>query len=372
MVMGILGFLSLFLSIFLIINTVTSLLAQQQRQIGIMKAVGGSITQIMGMYLTMVLIYGLLALVLAIPLGIVGSRELSRFMAGLFNFNLTTIDVPPRAIIIQIIVGLLVPVLASLYPFIVGLRITAAEAMSSYQLSKQSFGTSLLDRLMSGSLLWTLRHVLIRPWILSLRNTFRSKGRLLLTLITLTLGGAIFIAVFSVQASLFRTLDDLLLAWNFDTMIIFSRSYRTAKIEQEALAVPGVVNADTWAQTVTRRVRPDGSESATIFVFAPHLNSELVAPPVLTAGRWLLPGDSNAVVITAFTLKDEADIKLGDEIVLKFAGRERICHVVGIAVGTAAPMIYANYDYVAGITGNTGKADVAAHRHPSNRSCLCG
>ena len=35
------------------------------------------------------------------------------------------------------------------------------------------------------------------PIMLSLRNTFRHKGRLALTLVTLTLGGAIFIAVFA-------------------------------------------------------------------------------------------------------------------------------------------------------------------------------
>lgn len=357
--MGVLGVLSLFLSAFLIVNTVTALLAQQKRQIGIMKAIGARTTQIMGMYLGLVLFYGAIALIIAAPLSILGARVLSRFMAGLFNFDLIQIETPPEALILQIAVGLIVPVLASLYPFLAGLRISAAEAMSSYELEKQHFGSSLIDRLMSGTVLWSLRRLLMRPWILSLRNTFRSKGRLALTLITLTLGGAIFIAVFSVQSSLFRTLDDLLVTWDFDTMIIFSRPYRTVRIEQEALAVPGVSKADTWAQSVARRIRPDGSESGSIFVFAPHVNSELIAPPVLTAGRWLTPDDTNAIVVTAFTLKDEPDIELKGEIVLKMAGKERTYRVVGIAVGTAAPMVYANYDYVARVTGNTGRADVA-------------
>ena len=74
----------------------------------------------------------------------------------------------------------------------------------------------------------------------------------------------------------------------------------------------------------------------------PHLDSELVAPPVLVEGRWLLPEDENAIVITAFMRKDEPDIRLGDDIILKIGGRERSCRVVGVAVGTAASMIYAN------------------------------
>ena len=55
LLMGLLGVLSLFLSIFLVVNTVSALLTQQKRQIGVMKAVGGSTLQILGMYLVMVL-----------------------------------------------------------------------------------------------------------------------------------------------------------------------------------------------------------------------------------------------------------------------------------------------------------------------------
>ena len=64
MLMGIIGLLSLFLSAFLIINTVTALLAQQKRQIGVMKALGAGSSQLIGMYLLMVLVYGVLALLL--------------------------------------------------------------------------------------------------------------------------------------------------------------------------------------------------------------------------------------------------------------------------------------------------------------------
>ncbi len=42
LLMGFLGLMSLGLSVFLMINTVSALLAQQKRQIGVMKAVGGS------------------------------------------------------------------------------------------------------------------------------------------------------------------------------------------------------------------------------------------------------------------------------------------------------------------------------------------
>ena len=54
---------------------------------------------------------------------------------------------------------------------------------------------------------------------------------------------------------------------------------------------------------------------------APKLNSDLIAP-TLVEGRWLLPEDENAIVLNTFMLKDEPDIKLGDEIELTIEGED--------------------------------------------------
>lgn len=366
LLMGVLGVLSLFLSAFLIINTVSALLTQQKRQIGVMKAVGASTAQIMGMYLGMVMIYGLAALMLSIPLSILGSRGLSRFMAAMFNFDLLDLSVPPQAILLQIVVGLLVPVLASLYPFVANLRVTAVEAMSSYRLGRGRFGAGLIDRLLSGARLWFARRVLLRPLLLSLRNIFRSKGRLVLTLITLTLGGATFIGVFSVNATLGQTMDSLLQLYQFDSIIVFSRPYRLKKIDQEAQQVPGVVQTGVYYQLPIRRVRPDGTESQSIFLIAFQVGSDLIGRPPIAQGRWLLPDDENAIVVDAILLKDEPDIKLGDQIILTIQGRERPFQVVGFSLGIIAPIAYANYPYLVQITdevGQTSAAVVATERH---------
>ena len=80
MLLGVLGFLSLGLSGFLVVNTISALLAQQVRQIGIMKAIGGRRGQIAGMYLGMVLVFGFLSLFIAVPLGALGAWLFSSFM----------------------------------------------------------------------------------------------------------------------------------------------------------------------------------------------------------------------------------------------------------------------------------------------------
>ena len=366
LLMGTIGLLSLFLSVFLIINTISALLAQQRRQIGVMKAIGARSSQLIGMYLGMVLIYGLIALLLSIPLSIAGSKALSRYMAALFNFDLVDATVPPMAILLQIAVGLLVPVLASLYPFIANLRVTAADAMSTVGLIHGRMGMGLIDRLLSGANLWFTRRILRRPLLLSLRNTFRSKGRLALTLITLSLSSAIFIAVFSVSASLNQTIDDLLQIYNLDSMITLSRPYRINKIQTEAQKIPGVVRTDSWLSFPVRRVRDDGSESVAIYLFALRADSEMVPGPAILEGRWLAPEDEYAIVVNSIFLKEEPDVRVGDDLVLKIDGRENTFRVVGIGMGVLMPMAYAHYPYIAHLTNNAGQADtalIATDRH---------
>jgi putative ABC transport system permease protein len=261
--------------------------------------------------------------------------------------------------LVQIAIGLILPVLASLIPFLSSLRMSAAEAMSSYTMGRGRFGKNWIDHLLSGANLWFTRKLSVRPVLLSLRNTFRNKGRLALTLITLTLGSATFISVFNVRASLSSTVDDMIKWFNCDTMLTFDRTYRSDRVEREALTVPGVTRTDVWIQLPTRRVRLDGSESGMIYMFSPTVGPEsLISSPTIAEGRWLQPGDDNAAVVPSAFLQDEPDLKLGGDIVFKIYGKKYNFKIVGTYIGMAfLPVVYANYDYMTVITNRVGEAD---------------
>jgi putative ABC transport system permease protein len=107
-------------------------------------------------------------------------------------------------------------------------------------------------------------------------------------------------------------------------------------------------------------VRPDKSESDPLFLLATRADSGLVSSPFIVQGRWLAPKDENAIVVNTYLLKKEPDIKLGDEIVLKMGERERVWRVVGVCLGQAPPVVYANYAPVARVTGNVGRASTVA------------
>jgi len=349
LILGVLGFLVLALSAFLIINMIGALLMQQVRHIGVMKAVGGRRSQVIALYLGMVLIFSTLALAVAVPLSSLAGRQMVAFMANYVNFDVVDWHPPLRVYLLQIAIGLLAPLLAAMYPVFSGTRVTVREALSSLG-AKNAYGKGLLDRLLE-----RIRG-LPRPLLLSLRNTFRRKGRLALTLATLILGGAIFIGVFSVRASMLQTLDDALAYWNYDFSISLSKPSRLSQIERVASEVPGVVALESWNTTGTHRVREDESQSRGIYMIALPPETRMLNPVILQ-GRWLMPEDENAVVLNSDVTKEETDIRVGDEITLMVDGRETTWRVVGIVKAImTGPIAYANLPYYGRLVSSVGKA----------------
>ncbi len=356
--MGTLAILSLLLSGFLVINTISALITQQTRQIGMMKAVGARTGQIVWLYLVTVAIFGLLALLIAVPLGAVGAFYFTSFIASFLNFDITSVRLPTEVLIAEIAVGLIVPLITGIYPIVAGARVTVREAISEYGLGRGQFGSNWLDRLLLKIQQsdW-LRSRLSRPLMLSLRNTFRRKGRLALTLLTLIFGGSIFITVFSLRSSMLTTLDSWLDYFQYDVAVQFERDYRVERIQREALRVPGIQEAETWAFYNTRRERPDGSDSDNLILFAPPADTTLIKPTVIE-GRWLTPDDANAVVLNSLVLRTESDLEVGDEIILKIEGREEPWQIVGIVTGGfPVATMFANYTYFAEVSHDVGRGE---------------
>ncbi|MFQ3632647.1 ABC transporter permease [Roseiflexus sp.] len=350
LLLGFLGALSLFASCFLVVNTISALLTQQVRQIGVMKAVGARTGDVVRMYLAGVALLGVMALLLAMPLAYLVAAGLTLLISGMMNTDVTSLAMPLDVWLLMGAVGLIVPLLAGIFPVVGGARVTVHEAISGYGLGRGRFGRGHIDRLLQRI------HGLSRPLMLSLRNTFRRKGRLALTMLTLTLSGIIFISVFSVRDSMLLTLDDALKYFNFHILGVFNGFYRTEQIEREALAVPGVVAAESWGFEMVRRVRPNDTESDSITMYAVPADTRMIIPTVLE-GRWLLPEDENALVINSSVLGLEPDIKVGDTVTLKIDRRETEWTVVGIVRGVGGQAIlYTHYPHFARIRGFTGRA----------------
>lgn len=349
------GVLILFLSSFLVINTISALLSQQVNQIGVMKLVGGKSGQIMGMYFLTVALYGLAALLIGMPTAIIAAQFLIRdYVAGLLNFHVIDVSVPGTIIALQVGVALLIPLLAAAWPVLHGTAVTTHAALNNTGMGQGYDRKGLMERLFTAI---QENLPVQRPLIISLRNTVRRKGRLALTLITLILGTALFISVLSVRDSVQSTLDNFLRFHEYDVRVNFSRPYRTTQLELLAQDVDGVVAVETWSTNSVRRVRPDGSDSESFTLQAAPINSAMMNP-VLENGRWLTPQDEYAIVINTDVIADEPDLQVGDELVLDNNGRETPWTIVGITRSTAGgPAVYVSSEAYGYIDRSIDQAD---------------
>ncbi len=351
LVLGFIGALALLVSGFLVVNTVSAILAQQTRQIGVMKAIGARNDQIAGIYLGLVLAYAVLALLVALPLGVVGAYGFTSFTAGLANFDVETIYVPPNVLALEIAVGLVVPLAAALVPVTRGVRVTAREALASTGIADR-FGHGWLDRALGriGGV--------SRPTLISIRNTFRRRGRLLLTLAALGLGGAIFMSVFSVRASLVQTLDDALAYFSYDVQVELGSTERTSVLTQEALAVPGVEAAEPWRFASAQVVEDSAAEGQSVISFGLPPAAKSVRP-TMQEGRWLVPEDGNAIVATANIRDEHPNVQVGDALTLRIDGKDTTWTLVGIAQSPSRrPFLYAPEHALEQATGEVGRAGV--------------
>ncbi|MEM7127457.1 MAG: ABC transporter permease [Chloroflexota bacterium] len=347
-----LGLLALALSGFLVINTISALMAQQVRQIGVMKAVGAQRGQVFIMYIGAVLLYSILALLIAIPITVFVAGGLMQILGGFINIDFPRWVLPLPVLLVQVGVGILIPLLAALYPVIRGTGVTVREAISDFGIG--NVGVDLLN------LFLTKIRGLSRPIQLSLRNTFRKRARLILTLLTMIMGGMIFMTVGSVRISLGNLIEEALAYNQFDIQIVFERTYRTALTESTVSSMDGVTSVESWGQGSATRVRTDGTESDSLSVFALPPGSQMVQP-TLEEGRWLIDGDESAVVIsTKAVAAGEDDIQVGDEIVLEIDEKDTAWTVVGIAQVLGGPPsqipVYVPYDYYSRLTDNVGQS----------------
>ncbi len=302
-ILKIMAFAALILGLFLVYNTITAIVSQQVPQIGVLKAIGATRGQILSLYYTTVFIYGILAIFVSVPLGALGAHGLRVFLVEFMNMIPGPFSLSLQAVITQVIICILSPLLIATLPIFKGAGITVREAISSYGLTG---GGGLLDRL--------LAHLALLPRMTSMAvsNTFRNKTRMMMTQISLVGAGVLFMAVLSAQTSIVYTFNAIL----FDTLqsnilLTFEEEERFRAVENLVRRIdPRIVEIEMWA-LVSGQMRPAGRpeqfDDRTVTVTGMPVPS-LVYGPQLRAGRWLDPGDTYAVVIHQ---KEAAEIGVG-------------------------------------------------------------
>ena len=348
------GVTILLLSGFLVVNAISALITQQIQQIGVMKLIGARRSQIMSLYLVTVLVYGIIAVSIGLPLSVWSARYFMTWrIEHLLNVVPDSYAIPLPLLAAQALIGLLLPILAGLIPVWRGTRISTFQALNAVGVENRSPNHGPLEFILGRLQRFGMAR---RPLVLAMRNTLRHKVRLAQTLFVLIFGTALFVGVLTVRASVNETIAGFLRFHQYDVSVGLEQPQRTVRMEQIARSVPGVVAVESWSLGAAARVRPDDSKGSRLPIYAVPPNTALMSPRI-NGGRWLQAGDGNAIVVNSDVVEDEPDLNLGDEMVLEIGGRESAWRVVGVVPTVArGPAVYVPYDSYSYITRTPGTA----------------
>lgn len=324
-IMGLVGGVIIGLGVLLVFNSVSAIVTGQIDQIGVMKAIGARTGQIFQGYIILIVAYGLLATLIAVPLGALAANGLKNFFLDFTNTTNPGFEVDPIATSVQVLVAFVTPLFAAIFPILKGVGITVREAMGSYGLAGSS---GLIDRLI------TKAKGIPYSLLLMIGNVFRNKQRVLLIQLTLVGSGIIFIAVTGASDSTQYTFDEKLRSIHtYQAGIAFEKAQRPERIMPQVLEQPDIQSAELWntggatIRPITQRESTIDDESATLLGL-PH--DSAVYNPQMVRGRWLQPDDADQVVIHK-ALAEKVGVDVGDKVVLtRNNDKESVWQIVGV------------------------------------------
>jgi len=349
------GILVLLLSFFLIINMISAIMAKEIRQIGIMKAIGANTRHITSIYLTIVLILGVIATAIGTPLGIMVGIKYAEFNVGLLNFTLFERQISFVALLLILFMGIILPAIIATLPILRSSRISVQEALNDYGVSESatqenSWYTTLFKKLGASN-----------SFIFSWRNAFRRKVRLALTLVPIVLGGAIFISAFNVQTSSQQTVEETFANKSQDLAIRFASAYPEEELGKVIESTRGFSDYAFGNLSTVTILDANGLESnAAIIPFMAIDVSSKILNPQITEGVWFSSGKDNfrKVVINSPVASKYPELKVGGNIKLTLNGGIETFSIIGVVKEQYyGPAIYIDNEHYTQISNNTGLAN---------------
>lgn len=306
--------IGLALSGFLVVNTVAAIMVEETRQIGIIKAVGGSRRSMMIGYLGFASVIGLMASILGLGLGLIGGRLLTGYLAGLSGLLLPGFSIDWTDIALAFIVGVGVAVVSALIPTWMNTRRSIAELLQNMGVVAD-FRRGMVHRFT----IFAARFGSI--FAMGVRNLARRPARAAITILVVAVAVSAFLGTEAVNRSVTTTVDNLYELYGGEGWVSFEQPIDTG-FTRRLESHPDVRQAEPW----TRSSGSIGSTRTT--VWGMPADTEIYTARI-TDGTWLRRDNPTPVVLTV-NLARAIDAQVGDVITLDMEGRSNIVHVTGL------------------------------------------
>jgi len=242
----VLTFMTMGCSLFLISNTMHTMITEQRKEICQMKAVGATRAQVVRTYLTTSFILGTVGALIGTILGILVSYGMLWFLSSSFYGVTPNFLVHVPTMLLCLVLGVLATLVATLPALVQGVRVPVREGMESAGISA-NFGSSFIDRAL-------MRNKLLpRTFQMGFRNASRKKGRSISTILQITLAVGMFLGVVTIGYSLSETVKTEFDYFTYDIQAMGSSEGAkaiTPEMISVVTSIEGVANAEPviWSQ----------------------------------------------------------------------------------------------------------------------------
>lgn len=323
------------LSAILVFNLISAILSAQLSQIGVMKALGASTAQIKGIYYRGIIILGLMGLTLSMPLSYLAANKYADKIAIMINFDIQSYSVPVWVFIIQITLGVGLPVFISTLPIRRASNISIRETFIEYGWQSVDFGNNLLER----GLLKIKG--LNQPIQLALRNCLRQKFRFALTVCVLMFAAALLMATFNVANTMTKVVEDERSSHRWGISIILDQRYFAKTISTKLNHIKSINQIEYFNRLSAAIIveKNKGKDS----VFKVNLtelsaDSTMLNFPIIE-GRWLSKNE-NEIVVSQLVINKLPHLKIGMPLTIEVKGKSIEKTLVGVVKVLGRPKVY--------------------------------
>jgi putative ABC transport system permease protein len=345
------AFLIVVLAVLVVSNVAAALVAEQTRQVGILKSMGARSSGVLRIYSNMVLIIGGLALLIALPLVWILMRLLVNVLVGLIDAQMLKFEIPLSTWVILPLLAFGATFVAVISPLWHASRLSVRQAISD-EAPRAEGGRAILN---AGSLL-------VRN---ALRVLLRKRQRLFLNLLMLGLAGAMFIAALNARREVQVSVARVQLRRNYDIQVALDETVKRSVLEHATLNVPGVQDAEAFLRGNMGRMLPDGTRAGSVVVLAHPAGSDYTRPWSVS-GQWPVQQRGlllSSEVLDMWGLAAGPPPQPGQPVSVMAAGREADDWVLDGVLGKLnLATVYTAYEDYAALTHQESMANMLAIR----------
>ncbi|MEW6981256.1 ABC transporter permease [Colwelliaceae bacterium 6471] len=346
MIQKVFAVLCCLLSAVLVFNLMSAMLSKHIAQIGVMKAIGASNQQVSQIYYRSVIVLGIIGMLLSLPLAYVVAIWYVDMLLPMMNFNVESYRVPLWVLLIEIGMGIGVPMVAAFVPIKKASQLTIRETFMEYN-QQQDHHANWFERLV-------YQLSFSSPAIsLAVRNSIRNRSRFILTMGVLAFAAALLMATFNITRTMNNTIAVEQASKNWGIALKFKQNVTVATVVDMLKDISGITATEAFNRSPAAIIDThDESTEQSSAASDPHKllvtltklkpGSTMLNMPVIT-GRWL--SDDNAVdlpevVVSQMVIKHMPELEIGMSINIESQGNIRLFKLVGIVRNIGAASIY--------------------------------